>query len=269
MGVSQLPACGFIAAGSSAEVVWHELECGAYRADLPLWRELAERCGGPVLDIGAGSGRVTLELARAGHVVTALDRSRELLAALGRRAGGLAIECVPADARAFALSQGDYALCIVPMQTIQLLEGRAGRLEFLHCARAHLRAGGVLGCAILGAVEPFDCSDGSIGPERERTTVEGRQFSSRAVRVSETPDSVVIERERQILPASCTTPAWPASGHHEHSARAIETNVVELDKVTAATLQGEAEEVGLRAEPTREVAATDEHVGSSVVMLRA
>ena len=43
------------------EVVWHDLECGAYRADLPLWRELAERCSlgpgpRPHLDVGAGAG---------------------------------------------------------------------------------------------------------------------------------------------------------------------------------------------------------------------
>jgi hypothetical protein len=53
----------------STEVVWHDLECGAYRADLPLWRELAARArfGSPILDVGAGTGRVALDLARAGH----------------------------------------------------------------------------------------------------------------------------------------------------------------------------------------------------------
>ncbi len=52
-------------------VVWHDLECGGYSADLPLWRELAARCavsaGARVLDLGAGTGRVSLDLARAGH----------------------------------------------------------------------------------------------------------------------------------------------------------------------------------------------------------
>ena len=63
----------------SSEVIWHDLECGWYRADLPLWRELAAQHPGPVLEIGAGSGRVALELARAGHAVTALERERVLL----------------------------------------------------------------------------------------------------------------------------------------------------------------------------------------------
>ena len=65
-------------------VIWHDLECGYYELDLPLWRELADGARGPVLDIGAGTGRVALDLARRGHEVVALDRDAELLAALRR-----------------------------------------------------------------------------------------------------------------------------------------------------------------------------------------
>ena len=32
-------------------IVWHDVECGGYRADLPLWRELAAAEAGPVLDV--------------------------------------------------------------------------------------------------------------------------------------------------------------------------------------------------------------------------
>ena len=46
-------------------IAWHDAECGSYRADLPLWRELADEAGGPVLDLGCGSGRVALDLAAA------------------------------------------------------------------------------------------------------------------------------------------------------------------------------------------------------------
>src|ERR1700724_1119764 len=85
------------------EVIWHDLECGGYDADLALWRELA---GGsndgssadPILEIGAGSGRVALDLARAGHRVTALDLDRRLLDALSTRAAGAEGDVVGADA---------------------------------------------------------------------------------------------------------------------------------------------------------------------------
>src|SRR5207244_3963878 len=68
------------------QVAWHDLECGGYRADFALWHELAQANPGPVLEVGAGTGRVALELARAGYAVTALDRDPALRAARGTRA---------------------------------------------------------------------------------------------------------------------------------------------------------------------------------------
>src|SRR5271166_6390245 len=112
------------------EAVWHDLECADYDADLPLWRALAAETGGPVLDVGAGTGRVALALARQGIEVVALDRSAALLDALSVRAAGLPVRTLTADAREFSMAQR-FALIIVPMQTLQLLEGRAGRVAFL------------------------------------------------------------------------------------------------------------------------------------------
>jgi tRNA G46 methylase TrmB len=50
----------------SAEAIWHDVECGSYQADLPLWEELAQRAQGAVLELGCGTGRVALHLARRG-----------------------------------------------------------------------------------------------------------------------------------------------------------------------------------------------------------
>ncbi len=60
-----------------APVVWHDLECGSYRADLAMWRELAGRAAAPgkpcrVPDLGCGTGPVSLELGSHGHRVTGL-----------------------------------------------------------------------------------------------------------------------------------------------------------------------------------------------------
>ena len=63
----------------------------------------AALAAGPILDIGAGTGRVALDLARAGHSVTALELDRALLGALSERAGDLDVEPVCADARTFEL----------------------------------------------------------------------------------------------------------------------------------------------------------------------
>jgi SAM-dependent methyltransferase len=261
------------ASRTPAEVVWHELECGSYRADLALWRELADVADGPVLDVGAGIGRVTLELAGAGHQVAALDSDAALLSALRERASAraLAVETVHADARSFGLPRADFALCIVPMQTIQLLGGATGRMQFLRRAHAHLHPGGVLACAILGELDPFDCSRSGIGPPAEHTRRDGLLYVSRAIRVAEGEDTVTIERERRILSERADPPSWPFPREQERKRLdgAPERNVIELDRLTVATLLHEGAGVGLQPRPTIELAPTDEHVGSSVVMLGA
>ena len=160
------------------EVVWHELECASYGADLELWLELAASSPGPVLDIGAGTGRVARALAAAGFTVTALERDADLLAAARDRRARLSIELVAADARSFALERRDFGLCVVPMHTVQLLGGREHRAAFLRCAHEHLRPAGLLACAILTDAEPFDCRDGSVGPVPESVRVRAREYVS-------------------------------------------------------------------------------------------
>jgi SAM-dependent methyltransferase len=254
-----------VSARSSA-VIWHDLECGSYRADLPLWRELAAENPGPVLEIGAGSGRVALDLARAGHAVTALERERVLLEAVRSREGGEGVRAVGADARRFRLPQREYALCVVPMQTIQLLGGGAGRSAFLRRAHAVLRPGGLLACAILARVEPFDCADEEIGPAPETAVIDGLLYASQPTRVALGRRSIVIERERRILAA--TEPSRRVD-REEERVRVRERSVIELDRLARRALEREARAAGLRPAPARYVAPTEDHAGSTVVMLRA
>jgi SAM-dependent methyltransferase len=249
-------------------VVWHDLECGGYRADLALWRELAADAEGPILDVGAGSGRVSLDLLAAGHAVTALDLDPLLLAALSERAAArrLEVETVCADARTFALARRDFALCVAPMQTIQLLGGVEQRVAFLGRAREHMRRGARIACAILCDVEPFDCSDGTVGPEAERAHVDGLLYLSRAIRVSEMAESIAIERERRVL----GDPPRAGNGSSQAAsdiAPPPERDVIELDRISAEELERDARGAGLRPLARHQVPATDEHVASVVVVL--
>lgn len=256
------------AALQASAVIWHDLECGSYAADLPLWRELAAAASeaaeagataahARVLDIGAGSGRVALDLARHGHGVTALDRDAELLAALRERTGGMDVETVCADARTFALERRDFSLCIVPMQTIQLLGGTAERVELLRRARAHLAPGGVLACAIVTELDPFDCYAGDLGPSPEIARVGETSYISRATRVQVGRRVVRIERERMVVaPARTSAAARPLR----------ERDVVELDRVSVTRLQREGRDAGLATAGIRAIASTDEHTASTAVI---
>lgn len=251
----------------ASEVAWHELECGSYTADLALWRELAaDRANAPtsaVLDIGAGSGRVALDLAREGHPVTAVDLDDELLAALREHAasGNIAtIETVHADARQLVLERCDHGVCLVPMQTIQLLGGARGRIAFLRRARAHVTRGALLACAIVTDFEPFDTAAGDLGPSPEIAHIEEVTYISRPTRLHVGRRKLRIERERRALSDTGESSATPSQW---------ERHVIELDRVSVTQLQHEARQAGLVPIGTREISATTEHTASVAVVLRA
>lgn len=235
-------------------VVWHDLECGSYAVDLPLWRELADRYGDPILDVGAGTGRVALELARTGHRVTALDTDPELLRELARRAARLPVETVLADAREFELA-GRFALCAMPMQTIQLLGGREGRVAFLRRAREHLVPGGAVAVAIAEELEPFELVDGLPDVLPDICERDGIVYSSQPTAVRAGRHGFVLERRREVVHAT--------GGH------TVSEDVIHLDRITAPQLEREAAAVGLRATGRTAVPATSDYVGSSVVILGA
>jgi len=123
------------------------IEHAHYVRDLPFWRSLASESGGAVLDLGAAAGRVTLDLARDGHRVTAvdvdpamIDRIRQSLAEdsdLSNR-----VRCVTADIRSLDLDER-FGLVILPMNTLQAFRDRDDQLSVLRTARRHLAEGGV------------------------------------------------------------------------------------------------------------------------------
>jgi SAM-dependent methyltransferase len=234
-------------------LIWHDLECGGYVEDLPLWRSLAAEHGDPVLDVGAGTGRVALDLARAGYRVTALDRDPALIEELRRRADGLDVEAVVADARSFDLGRR-FPLCVVPMQTVQLLGGADGRRRFLRCARRHLDVNGVLAIAISEQLQLYEVVDGGPAPLPDTRELDGVLYWSQPTAVRADRDGFVLERRRETISAG--------------GSRTVECDTTRLDGVDAKTVEEEGRAAGFDPVGTTIVRETRDYVGSSVVVLR-
>jgi SAM-dependent methyltransferase len=228
------------------EALWHDLECGDYSDDLPYWLALAAEAGGPVLDIGAGTGRVTLALAAAGTAVVGLDIEPALLAALAHRARDLPVETVVADACTFELDRR-FGLIVAPMQTLQLL---ADRPAFLRRALAHLRPGGLLAAAISDALDSFD-AEHPLPPPPQALDIGDTRYASQLLAVVEEDGRAAIHRRRQI------------------TGRDAERVVVRLDRVSADDVTAEARAIGFIVEPPRRVPETEHYLGSTIVVLRA
>jgi SAM-dependent methyltransferase len=240
-------------AGVNLDALWHDLECGDYREDLPLWRSLAARTGGPVLDVGAGTGRVTLDLASGGLAVVALDIESALLAALAHRAAGLPVETILADARSFELARR-FPLVLVPMQTLQLLGGPQGRAAFLRRARAHMEPGGLLAAAVA---DPMDCFDDvrALPPPAAARWVADVCYSSQLLAVVEDDGRAAIHRRREILGPS--------------ERRYGEDVVIHLDRLSASDVAADAAALDFVVEPSQQVPETERYLGCTVAMLRA
>ncbi len=111
--------------------------------DIEWFRALARRVGGPVLELGCGTGRIAVPIAEDGHRVVGLDRSAAMLDRGRRRAQTTAyVDYREVDIRDFELGEA-FRLILVPFNTLLVLEP-GERLPCLSNALRHLVADGRL-----------------------------------------------------------------------------------------------------------------------------
>ncbi|MGJ7042829.1 SAM-dependent methyltransferase [Shinella sp. BE166] len=145
---------------------------GLLAGDIEFYLECARRSGGPILELGMGTGRVLVPLAEAGYEVVGMDLSRPMLdraAAKLRERPELSqrVRLVEGDMTSFDLEQ-QFALALVPARSFQHVVTPEGQRRALACIHRHLIPGGHL---ILDLFDPnFELlfgSDSKAAPPRE------------------------------------------------------------------------------------------------------
>jgi SAM-dependent methyltransferase len=237
-----------------SSLIWHEVECGAYTADLPLWEELADAhaAGVPIMELGCGAGRVTMHLANRGaRLVIGIDRDPDLVAAIWERSQGTPGDAEIDDVRDFDLTTR-FSLVLAPMQLIQLLDGSGDRIACLTCVADSMVAGGLAAFAIVEELSALPVED-AASPLPDVRQVEGWIYSSLPLEPVTGPGSITLRRLRQTVDPD--------------GEMTDELNEVELAVLSAETLEAEGQAAGLRPAGRRRIPPTEAHVGSTVVLL--
>ncbi|HXE79396.1 MAG TPA: class I SAM-dependent methyltransferase [Vicinamibacterales bacterium] len=119
------------------------------RRDVAFWRRLARESGGPVLELGCGTGRIAVPVARSGVPVIGVDRSAAMLERARQRARrarvGRHLSFVRADIRALPFARpGRFTLVMAPYGILQSLLAPRDLAAVLAGAREVLKPGGAL-----------------------------------------------------------------------------------------------------------------------------
>jgi SAM-dependent methyltransferase len=123
----------------------YDLLLGGLDFDLPFWLATGREAGGPVLDLGCGTGRILLPLLEAGVDADGVDSSEPMLGLARRKAEvkGLRPRLCVADMRDFKMPRR-YARIFLAFNTFAHADTTEAQLATLRRCRAHLRRGGAV-----------------------------------------------------------------------------------------------------------------------------
>ena len=129
--------------------------------DVPFWLALAHREGSPVVEWGAGTGRVAIPLTEEGFDVTAVEVSEKMVER--GRSKSESVDWICGDMRSAKLDKY-YKLAVCAFNSFLCLTSIDDALAFLGNAREHLEPGGLLGIEV-SAFSPEELSEEPDGPE--------------------------------------------------------------------------------------------------------
>jgi predicted O-methyltransferase YrrM len=238
--------------------IWQQVEFGSYTADLPLWVELAEAADGPVLELGAGAGRVSLHLAEAGADVIAVERDSDVAGQLETSATerGLAISVVVADLAAPSDIRlpSELGLTIGPLHLIQELDD-ALRPALLARLAELMTPGGAIALTVVDESTLLSAGTGATQILPDIRELDGWVYSSEPLWVQVGDTDLTIRRLRERV---------SPEGEME---RTVHDDI--LHRVSPDLLELEAEQAGLRSAGRRQLSSGPNEADSVVVLLEA
>ena len=157
------------------------------RADVEFYVEAAKATGGPVLELGCGTGRILIPTARAGIEIIGLDLSRAMLkvcqSSLDREAPQVQSRArlIRGDMRAFDLGR-QFPLITLPFRSFQHIVDTKDQIGCLHAIRKHLLPGGRVILDLFNPSIPMladEARDQEWGGEPEAVLPDGRRVLRR------------------------------------------------------------------------------------------
>lgn len=116
--------------------------------DIPFYLDYANKYNGHILELGCGTGRVSIELAKAGYSITGLDLSDSMLKIYKNKIKRLPkniqekITLINGNMANFSISQ-NFSLIIAPFRAFQCLTKEDEIIQSLNCIKNHLKSNGI------------------------------------------------------------------------------------------------------------------------------
>jgi SAM-dependent methyltransferase len=210
--------------------------------DLDLYRAVAARADGPVLELGVGSGRLAVPLAESGWRVTGVDRDPAMLARARARADAAGAE-VTARVRLVEAAAGDvrladrFRLGFIALNSLLVFGDRVAQAAAVRALADHLEPGGLVVVDVwLPDAEDLARYDGRLILEYARSDPESGRTVIKTGSATHHPATQTID----------LTTVYDESDQGETPIRWLRTDRIRL--VGADELRGFAEAAGLEVE---------------------
>lgn len=208
--------------------------------DLDLYLALARRAGGPILELGVGTGRLAIPLAAAGYEITGIDHDAAMLERARNQAepgAGKRLELLDDDIREPRLTGTGFRFAYVALNTLMLLGTRSAQRAAIRLLADRLAPGGI---AVADVWQP-DADD--LARFDGRLMLDYRRVDPETGRVVVKLGSAVHDAASQTV---ILTTIYDEGSPGEPAIRWTRTDRLRL--VSADELRGFAEDAGLEVE---------------------